>query len=132
MWNQKEEAKANTVSGILTSFTSFISFLEHRTYFTQNKDQWVIDTGATTHMCMSHIILAENQKLPSPISVRVSTNESTKAYYIGQIASNDKIKLKDVLKLHSFDVNLISITKLTKDLNYSDIFYHDYCIIPDN
>lgn len=58
-----------------------------------------------------------------PIKVKLANQDCTNAKYIGNNTINKSIKLHGVLKLESFDVNLISITKLTKKLNYSFTFF---------
>lgn len=78
---------------------------------------------------MPHMDLSNSKRLNSPISVRLATNQCTKAHFTGEFILNDKIKLNDVKQFESFDVNLISATKLTQDFSCFVIFYHNYCLI---
>lgn len=83
-------------------------------------------------MCMPHMNLNNKKKLGIPISVRLATNQSTKARFTGEFPLNNKINLTEVLQFEAFDVNLISVAKLTQYLNCSVAFYHIYCLIQDN
>lgn len=130
--NQKEEHKANTALGISLPISSFISLLRTIAFFTQNKSQWMIDTEAIDHMCMTHVNLLKRKQVEPPIFVRMATNELALAQSSRNVMLNNKIELKNVLQLNNFDANLISITRLTKDLYCSVIFYHDFCAIQDS
>lgn len=115
--SSKGEAKANLATGKPFPFTSFISQLQHKCFFTQNRDSWIIDTRATDHMCMSHLDLSNKQKLRHPVLVKLATNQSIKAYHTGNFFLNNTITLANILQFDAFDVNLISVARLTHDLN---------------
>lgn len=76
--------------------------------------------------------LQNNKTFDNPIMVKLANNDSTTTNAVGNFILDETIALNYILWLKSFDVILISKAKLTKDLNYSLTFYHNYCIIQDN
>ena len=85
----------------------------------------IIDTGATDHMvnCVSLVTtitatLSTSIKLPNGALV-----------YIGTIRISEHLILTNVLSVSSFAFNLISATKLIKQLNWCLIFITSYCFI---
>lgn len=50
---------------------------------------------------------------------------------IGSIKLHPRLKLKNVLCLHGFRVNLMSVIKLTRNLNFLILFFPSFCILQD-
>lgn len=73
----------------------------HHVFGTYTQDKWIIDTG--DHMCMNHIQLHDTKKKPYPIHVYLPNSH--------------------------FNVNLIFVSQLTRDLNYSFVFHQNFCSI---
>lgn len=68
----------------------------------------------------------------SPISVRLPNGTLVSAEHAGDVLLNNSIVLHDVLYLPMFDFNLLSISKLTKALNYFVSFSGESCLIQDS
>lgn len=66
------------------------------------------------------------------ISVRLPNGNSVLANMAGIVRVNDELVLKDVLYLPDFNLNLISIPKLTKGSKCKVYFADDSCIIQDH
>lgn len=79
--SEKEEAKLNVASGNLLTSATLLTFLKHKCFFIQNRDCWIIDTGATDHICMLHMPLSNKQKLKTPILVKLAIDHNTIAYH---------------------------------------------------
>lgn len=118
----KEATKVNVATDNPLPFTSFLAFLKHRCFFIQNRNSWIIDIGATYHMCMGHMVINNKKELRTPNSAKLGTNQTTKAYQKIEFSLNGMINLTDVLQFNDFDVNLISVAKLTHDLITAQIF----------
>jgi hypothetical protein len=84
-------------------------------------DQIIIDSGATDHMFGNEKFLT-NLKLPrNDQYVIVANGMKEKINYIGEMILCNK-KINNVLFLKSFPINLLSVRKLTQELNCDAIF----------
>ncbi|KZV48565.1 hypothetical protein F511_32101 [Dorcoceras hygrometricum] len=108
-------------------FTGICSTVSHNSSITHT--DWVLDTGATHHICCSlsmfHSSKPVNSKimLPNTLTIQVTTTGSV-------FLTNDLI-LHDVLYVPEFQFNLLSISSLTKNLACSVSFMSDSCHIQD-
>lgn len=78
---------------------------------------WVLDSGATDHIC-NDLKLFDSIHTMRPISVRLPNGTSVVANMTGRIKISDALVLQDVLYLPTFNLNLVSIPKLTSGNNY--------------
>ena len=67
-------------------------------------------------------------KIPS-ISVGLPNKTYVLASQEGTVLLGKRIKLSNVLYVPSLKWNLISIVKLSKELNYSVTFFDDFCVL---
>ena len=91
-------------------------------------NSWVIDSGATDHMThSSHKFITYD---PCLSNRKISTADGSLSTIAGQgnVLINQALTLKNVLHVPNLSTNLLSIHKLTKDLNCNVIFYPSYCI----
>lgn len=94
-------------------------------------NSWVIDSSATDHMThSSHKFIIYD---PCPSNRKISTADGSLSTVAGQgnVLINQALTLKNVLHVPNLSTNLLSIHKLTKDLNCNVIFYPSYCIFQD-
>ncbi|GAU31058.1 hypothetical protein TSUD_214940 [Trifolium subterraneum] len=78
---------------------------------------WIIDTGATDHICNSmHWFMSYTAVIP-PISVGLPNGNKILAHVIGKVKLNDDLILDKVLYLLDFNVNLLSVSRLVKGNN---------------
>lgn len=100
--------------------TGILPSISHCFISRANKqNEWIIDSGATYHMCGPHIQLSNIRALPHPITVHMPNSSIVTVHEFGTFTLNENLTLYPVLKILNFNVNLISVTKLTKSINCS-------------
>lgn len=72
---------------------------------------WLIDTGATDHMCYSLSLLTEVKYLANPITLVLPTGDTIAVHKIGNFSIHPKLILYDVFFVPSFNYNLLSVSK---------------------
>ncbi|KAL2241352.1 UNVERIFIED_CONTAM: Retrovirus-related Pol polyprotein from transposon RE1 [Sesamum indicum] len=94
-------------------------------------DYWIIDTGATNHIC-SNLRLFHSFTTPTqPIHIYLPDGTSKPAMYVGLIRLNKLVTLTNVLYLPSFSVNLLSVSQLCRDTSYIFHFTDSKCLLQD-
>lgn len=93
--------------------------------------QWVLDSGASHHM--THLLsqLEEVKVLERPFHILVPTGDSILVEKKGSITLNKTIRLQNVLFVPGFNCNLISVYRLTFDLNCIVTYQVNSCLIQD-
>lgn len=94
------------------------------------KDSWIIDTGASNHICTDHVLFEDLITLNSPIIVHLPDGDTNKVTHIGNIYLNN-LKLSETLFLPNFSHNVLSVNKLITTNAISCIFYPCFCILQD-
>lgn len=93
-------------------------------------NSWVIDSGATDHMASSSTHLY-SQTAVSSTPIKLPTGQTASISHIGTAEPIPNLKLDNVLSVPSFQLNLLSVSKLTKSLQCSITFFPDHCVIQD-
>ncbi|KAL1108514.1 hypothetical protein V6Z11_D03G115100 [Gossypium hirsutum] len=95
-------------------------------------NRWIIDTGATDH------ILSDLHFLESPVAcalgspcVRLLNGSSVSVTHVGTCTVLPNLHLTRVLYVPNFRYNILSVSKLTTDLNCMVSFYPHFCLIQD-
>lgn len=103
----------------------------HTLYNSLPSGSWIIDSGATTHVCSD---LARFSKLTPVAGVTVSLPNGHKESisHIGTIIISPTIILHDVLYLPVFRFNLLSVNCLLRDNNCSTHFYLTHCLLQES
>ncbi|KAH0694700.1 hypothetical protein KY290_023696 [Solanum tuberosum] len=90
------------------------------------------------YLRMPHLPAHENGKLASDCTMRTSEGKIhlpngslAKVDHIGFSQILGWIEITNVLHIPEFKYNLLSVPKLTKELNYCVIFYLDFCLFQD-
>ncbi|KAF7827503.1 Retrovirus-related Pol polyprotein from transposon TNT 1-94 [Senna tora] len=92
---------------------------------------WIIDTGATSHMCSNESLMKDMKPLSHPRLVHLPNKSKKVIHSTGTITINSGLRLKDVLFIPFVKYNLLSVNKLAKDDNTSFVFYSESCILQD-
>lgn len=79
----------------------------------------------------SSIKLIDPKSMPKPANIQLLNGGQTHIESIGSLHVTPHIKLDEVLKVPQFQVNLLSVNKLTKALNCIVIFFADFCVVQD-
>lgn len=96
----------------------------------QNCFNWIIDSGATDHMCCESRLF-DNMK-PLNFKQHVVIVPDGRKIIVkpsGDLTLNNGICFKEVLYVPKFIYNLISVTKLATDLNCNISFNANECFV---
>nr|CAD1820262.1 unnamed protein product [Ananas comosus var. bracteatus] len=93
--------------------------------------EWILDSGASDHMIASERALAQSKIANNKPPVRLSNGTYMSISKIGCIPLSHNIFLNNVLYVPNFKCNLISVQKLTTDLNCVVTFFRTFCAIQD-
>jgi len=82
---------------------------------------WVLDSGAINHVCvsLSHLV---SYKPIKHVLINLPNGHHVLAKYFGTVVFNKKFFLSNVLYVPKFTFNLISVSKITSDLDCRLIF----------
>ena len=96
-----------------------------------NPEIWIIDSGATDHM--TNNASQFNTYTPSPGNRKVKVADGTLATLAGYgtIYLTSSLILKNVLHVPKLSVSLLSIHKITTDLQCHVTFFPSYCMFQD-
>jgi hypothetical protein len=89
---------------------------------------WIIDSGASDHISSYSHLLSQT---PCHDTVHLPDGSHIKTLSVGNAQVNQHLCIKNVLHIPSFQVNLLSISKLTRDLNCIITFHSNFCILQD-
>lgn len=90
---------------------------------------WIIDSGASNHMCYNKYFLFEIHKLDFPHHITLSNGEYTTTYEIGSTLIAENVFIHNVLYVPLFKYNLLSIRRLCRDLNAFVVFSESHCFV---
>ncbi|RVW92060.1 Retrovirus-related Pol polyprotein from transposon TNT 1-94 [Vitis vinifera] len=91
----------------------------------------IIDSDATDHITSSPTLLVNSSKNTFLPPVAMPSGEQAPITSIGNLPLNSAATLKNVLGVPSFKVDLMSVSRVTKDLNCSVTFFPHWCILQD-
>jgi hypothetical protein len=134
--NQADEAKhaTNMVRGESSQcYSAGVAgkYHDHDLKFKSDMCEWILDTGATDHICNSMNWFASYSNIVPPISVGLPNGNSVQAHIIGKVKICDELTIDRVLYLPDFNVNLMSVSRLAKQHACVISFENDLCIIQE-
>lgn len=95
-------------------------------------DIWILDTGATNHMCCKIDDLQDLNPLVDPITVKFPNGDTSLVTHTGSIFLHRiVISITEVLLVPSFKFNLLSISKLASQTKTLISFDKHECILQD-
>ena len=89
---------------------------------------WIIDSGATNHVTSSTELL-DLKFFPKITTISLSDGGQTHIKSISSLDISPHIKLDEVLKVPQFQVNLLSVSKLTWALKCIVMFFSNFCVV---
>lgn len=93
-------------------------------------NNWIIDSGASDHLCSSLDFFYTFQEIHSNDSfITIPDGTRIRITHIGNIKLTNSLELTNVLYASSFKFNLISVHKLVKDTACTICFNSDTCVI---
>lgn len=96
----------------------------------QNTSNWIIDSGVTYHMTWDQTKLQDFKKVRDPQHVNVANENKVQICGFGTTNFFTK-DVKNILCLPDFNSNLLSVGKITNDLNCNVIFSPNKVIFQD-
>ena len=109
-----------TMTGKSSSFLSFnASGIENL---------WIIDSGATDHMTPHSSYFSSYTTSSGNQHITVANGSHNPVTGCGNIHLQPSLHLKNVLHVPSLSNNLLSIHKITQDLNCAVTFFHSHCV----
>ena len=103
----------------------------------QADTEWIIDSGATCHVCHDHGLFTELQNLKKPLDIILGDGHTLKATGCGTVilmvesgALKRKCKFYNVLYVFELTYNLLSVPKAV-DKGVSFTFSDSECVIKD-
>ena len=93
----------------------------------QHLNPWIIDFGASDHMTGDGTIFHEYNPCKEKYTVRIVDGSLSKVVGTGSIRVTNDLNLNSVLHVPNLDCNLLSISKLTRDLHCEAKFFSNLC-----
>ncbi|KAK9061154.1 hypothetical protein SSX86_018334 [Deinandra increscens subsp. villosa] len=91
--------------------------------------KWIIDTGASDHMCHDAQLLSDIGKLTKPILIGLPNGHIIPVFTYGNIKFSDDLTLLHVLHVPQFKHNLLSVPKLCADSKGVLYFTQHSCML---
>lgn len=102
-------------------------------FFYDNNHKWIIDIGATNHMA-SNLDIVENKLEVAGIHIKkvhLPNGEVSDVTNMGSCNVANAGRIDNVLYLPEFKHNLLSVSKITKEINCCAIFYLGFYLLQD-
>ncbi|KAK9116142.1 hypothetical protein Sjap_015089 [Stephania japonica] len=90
-------------------------------------DSWIVDTGASNHMCTDFSLLVKPMTLSRPTPVYLPDGTTKHVDYVGDVILAPKLILQSSLHLSFFKYNLLSVSKFTKFAKIKFVF--TFCVL---
>lgn len=110
-----------------TPLGKYVSLAIHNGFHSQI---WIIDSGATHHICYEINLFISKRKV-NHYTVTLPNNMVIPVHIICDVQIDHIFILKDVLYVPEFDLNLISVSSLTKIQKHMIKFTCDHAYIQD-
>ncbi|KAF7835230.1 uncharacterized protein G2W53_010089 [Senna tora] len=94
------------------------------------RNEWIIDTGASNHICHNKSLMQNVRKLDKPINIHLPNGTNILVKETGTV-NIGSLQLKDVFYIPSFHYNLVSVNQLTKTNSANVFFDHNSYLIQD-
>lgn len=101
------------------------------TTLASSSHSWILDTRAMNHMKFDLQYLSSLVACDSLFFIQLSSGKTTKIVQIGTYTLFPTSTSTNFLHVHDFHYNLLSISKLTKELNFCVIFNLHFCLLQD-
>ncbi|KAL2237207.1 UNVERIFIED_CONTAM: hypothetical protein Sindi_0912400 [Sesamum indicum] len=98
---------------------------------TLNVERWIIDTGATNHVCGNLSCLDSYSVPPHASFIHLPDGSKKRVACIGTVRLSDKLMLNSVFFIPKFSVNLLSMSQLCNEGSYIFCFNQFGCILQD-
>ncbi|KAK9062516.1 hypothetical protein SSX86_019703 [Deinandra increscens subsp. villosa] len=90
---------------------------------------WLVDSGATEHVTHQASLLENEIRNIREVPITIPNGDAIPVRGKGDHTLPGGIKIKGVLHVPDFNCNLLSVRRLTKDLNCAVIFFPDFFVL---
>ena len=112
---------------------SVAGFFTGKTYCfltkSSNDSVWIVDSGASDHVTHDLSLLHNVKKLSITCYITMPNGKRAPITHSGSMFLRHKIELHNVLYIPSFQYNLLSVSKLVKQLSTNVIFTSTSCVL---
>ncbi|KAK4400358.1 hypothetical protein Sango_1141900 [Sesamum angolense] len=118
-----------------SNFVEYDDFAGTALTLTKNRslcfDSWIIDSGASAHMCANAAAFNQLTPLRNKASIKLPDGTTQEVKFAGDIHIHGDLTLTHVLFVPTFKYNLLSVSKLCKDRHCRIIFTQQKCVVQD-
>ncbi|KAK9734809.1 hypothetical protein RND81_04G164700 [Saponaria officinalis] len=111
------------------SSSNFAGTTTHLPVFVTCNGSWILDTGASDHMCFNKDLFSDIRTVSKPYAIFLSNGQFIIINSVGTVPITSEISLQNVLFVPSFKYNLLSISKLAKQFNSIISFTPKFCFM---
>ncbi|KAK4390093.1 Retrovirus-related Pol polyprotein from transposon RE1 [Sesamum angolense] len=127
----KGKAQTDQAQVHFANMGEFAGTLLHSVNDVLKPNFWIIDSGATTHMCGNIQLFCNLQPYSAESSISLPDGTRKLVTHCGSIALPHNITLNSVLYVPSFKCNLLSVQSLSTASHLSFVFSHKHCELQD-
>ena len=125
---QGQQSQSTPGTSLFTQKGTFMAALSGISEITK---PWVIDFGATVNMTGYPNLFHSYKPSPRNLKIMITDGSLTTVAGTSTIDISPQISLKDVLHVPKLSCNLLSVSKIIKDLNCTALFSHSFCKFQD-
>jgi len=93
------------------------------------QNTWIINTGASDHMCHNKDLFSTLKVLSKPSTVTLPNGKCVSITHTGTVILSDVLTLQGVFYVPNFKYNLLSVNKLASQLDGYVIFTLRHCFM---
>lgn len=99
----------------------------------ENSEVWIIDTGAANPMVsnLTRLLKGSIVKTKNPKEVQLRNGEMVQVTHLGSCALSANSVITNVFHIPQFKYNLLSVSRIIKELGYSVTFFPHFCVFQE-
>ncbi|XP_019223774.1 PREDICTED: uncharacterized protein LOC109205516 [Nicotiana attenuata] len=113
---------ANAIAGTILKYSGSV-------FTTLKSDTWIIDSGASEHMCFDSNSFLFLSPLPVPLNISLPNSFKVIVTHIGSISILPGHVLNNVLHVPEFKYNLLSVHRFCVQFKYDVLFTSVECVL---
>ncbi|KAK3041993.1 hypothetical protein RJ639_002301 [Escallonia herrerae] len=132
-WLQKMFSSGSSLAPVISAGSTaqkgnFLTALYSKA---EDSSYWIIDSGASDYMTGDVSLLHECSSCHENYKVRIADGSLSTVTGIGKVIISERLILNSVLLVPNLSCNLLSISKITQDLNCVVNFSSTHCLFQD-
>ncbi|XP_014490627.1 uncharacterized protein LOC106753340 [Vigna radiata var. radiata] len=105
---------------------------EHKALLTSADNlSWIVDSGASDHMTGNSSLFSTLNSCNSSATVTIADGSKSSIKGVGTVKLSEKLTLNQVFYIPDLKYNLLSVSKLNKDLKCLTVFESNLCLFQD-